>query len=235
MGKFVVLQNIKSESYEHFNGARGKVISEQNDGRWGVQLVDKTMAHLKPISCGPVNLQVLVSSDDDDDVRGGRSGGSSVDINVVVNLVRQNPMYTLAALKPGVYVIGMKDQFNVHDLPAHPLCNQVQYVADEMGFVLFDKTNTRGGGGDGGGAAAAGGTGAASGGDGGGSASSLDSFGPYFIEQYVLMEMLSKQEVAQNVLDYYAEHKGKLERGLEKYDETQGKGFICWRFVMRGS
>ena len=37
-------------------------------------------------------------------------------------------------------MIGMKDQFNKHDLPAHPLHDQVQYIADEMGFVLFDRS-----------------------------------------------------------------------------------------------
>ena len=46
------------------------------------------------------------------------------------------------------------------------------------------------------------------------------------------MEVLSKQEVAQNVLDYYCNHKDVLERGLESYDEKQGKGFICWRFLV---
>ena len=59
----------------------------------------------------------------------------------------------------------------------------------------------------------------------------VDSFGPYFIEQYILMEVLSKQEVAQNVLDYYVSQKEKLQRGVERYGEAQGKGFICWRFI----
>ena len=60
---------------------------------------------------------------------------------------------------------------------------------------------------------------------------SIDDFGPYFIEQYILMEVLSKQEVAQNVMDYYVHQKEKLQQGLDKYSETQGKGFICWRFI----
>jgi hypothetical protein len=33
----------------------------------------------------------------------------------------------------------MKDQFNMHDLPAHPLASRIQYIADEMGFILYDK------------------------------------------------------------------------------------------------
>ena len=33
----------------------------------------------------------------------------------------------------------MKDQFNVHDLPTHPLREHVHYIADEMGFILFDR------------------------------------------------------------------------------------------------
>ena len=59
----------------------------------------------------------------------------------------------------------------------------------------------------------------------------LDSLGPYFIENYILLEVLSKQEVAQNVLEYYVYHKEKLQRSLESYSEAQGKGFICWRFL----
>ena len=46
------------------------------------------------------------------------------------------------------------------------------------------------------------------------------------------MEVLSKHEIAQNVLTYYSKHKETLQRGLESYQETQGKGFICWRFLM---
>jgi hypothetical protein len=149
------------------------------------------------------------------------SGGSAADgagstgakemgelgIQVLINNIRQSPQYTLAALQKGIYVIGMKDQFNIHDLPGHPMQGEIQYVADEMGFVLFDKAAP-------------------------GSNSSVDTFGPYFIEQYVLMEVLSKQEVAQNVIDYYVHNKDKLQQGLEKYTEAQGKGFICWRFVV---
>jgi hypothetical protein len=46
------------------------------------------------------------------------------------------------------------------------------------------------------------------------------------------MEVLSKQEVAQNVLDYYVHRKEDLSAGLESYDELQGGGFVCWRFLM---
>lgn len=126
-----------------------------------------------------------------------------LNVEVLVNCVRQNPQYTLAALRRGVYIIGMKDQFNVHDLPSTPLHDHVQYVADELGFVLFDRSDSH----------------------------SVDRFGPYFIEQYLIMEALSKQEVAQNVLDYYVNHKERLERGVQNYGEVQGKGFICWRFI----
>jgi len=136
----------------------------------------------------------------------GPSAGAEAELGVetLENKIRQSPLYTLAALSEGVYVIGMKDQFNIHDLPAHPLANQIQYVADEMGFILYDKNEK---------------------------SANIDDFGPYFIEQYILMELLSKQEVAQNVLDYYLHQKDKLQRGFEKYEETQGKGFICWRFI----
>eukprot|EP00957_Ditylum_brightwellii_P110204 8405999-Ditylum_brightwellii.AAC.1 len=73
-----------------------------------------------------------------------------------------------------------------------------------MGFILYDKTESN----------------------------SVDQFGPYFVEQYMLMEVLSKQEVAQNVLDYYCKHKEKLDRCLQHYSGAQGKGFVCWRFLI---
>jgi hypothetical protein len=60
----------------------------------------------------------------------------------------------------------------------------------------------------------------------------LDEFGPYCVEPYVLMEALAKQEVAANVLDYYANHRAKLDAGLAAYGEAQGAGFVCWRFLM---
>ena len=130
-------------------------------------------------------------------------------IKVIKNKVGQNAKYTLAAIKEGVYIIGMKDQFNIHDLKSQPLHRRVQHIVDDVGFVLFDR-NQEG-------------------------PVSVDAFGPYFIEQYVLMEMLSKQEVAQNVLDYFVNHKHKLEQGLQSYSGAQGKGFICWRFVVSES
>ena len=91
------------------------------------------------------------------------------------------------------------------------MCEHVQYVADECGFVLYDRSS-------GGGETPRG-------------SRSVDTFGPYFIEQYILMEVLSKQEVAQNVLEYYAMHKDKLQQGVANYSEAQGKGFVCWRFI----
>jgi hypothetical protein len=135
---------------------------------------------------------------------GDLEASDQLGIKIKVNNIRQNPQYTIAALQQGVYVIGMKDQFNIHDLQGHPLHERIQYIADEHGFVLFDRTSGR----------------------------SVDSFGPYFVEQYIMMEALSKHEVAQNVLEYYCNHKEQLQRGLEQYNETKGKGFICWRFLM---
>lgn len=135
-----------------------------------------------------------------------QSNGQPLDFSYLVetNFVRQNPQYTIAALEPGVYVIGMKDQFNLYDLQMQTLGKHIQYIVDETGFVLYDSTASR----------------------------SVDTFGPYFIEQYLLMELLSKQEVAQNVLDYYVKNKEVLQRGLDRYDEKQGKGFVCWRFLI---
>ena len=128
----------------------------------------------------------------------------SLSVVVKSNLIRPSPHYSMAAVKPGVYVIGMKDQFNRFDVFTNPLCDAVQYVTDEMGLVLFDRTNSK----------------------------RLDVFGPYFIETYILMEVLSKQEVAQNVISYFCKNRDLLQRALDGYDEQQGKGFICWRFLM---
>jgi hypothetical protein len=136
----------------------------------------------------------------------GSEGHPSIQDSIQVNInhVRQNPQYTIAAVEPGIYVIGMKDQFNSFDLKMQRLRKHVQYIVDEIGFVLFDRTASQ----------------------------SVDDFGPYFIEQYIIMELLSKHEVAQNVLDYYRDHKMTLQRGLSSYDEKQGKGFVCWRFLI---
>ena len=136
------------------------------------------------------------------------AAAAQLSIQLVHSHVRQNPQYTLAALSQGCYVIGMKDQFNPHDLPAHALAKHVQYVADEMGFVLC-------GGGGGGGT----------------TSKSVDGLGPYSIEQAILMEVLSKNEVAQNVLEYYVHKKEVLQLGVNNYNEAQGKGYICWRFI----
>ena len=122
--------------------------------------------------------------------------------------IRQSPQYSLAAVCEGVYVIGMKSQLNTFELEASGIFPDISYVVDEVGFVLYERERDPA------------------------VARSVDSFGPYFIEQYILMDVLSKQEVAQNVMDYYANHKDRLEECLTKYDETQGKGFICWRFIV---
>lgn len=129
------------------------------------------------------------------------------DIQVPVNYVTQHPLYTVAGLQEGVYVIGMKDQFNRFEVQDHPLFEKIQYVFDEMGFILYDKPTER----------------------------NVNSFGPYFIENYILLEVLSKQEIAKNVMDYYSNHIETIQRGLSSYDEKQGKGFICWRFLINES
>ena len=48
---------------------------------------------------------------------------------------------------------------------------------------------------------------------------------------YIIMDTLSKHEVAHNVLDYYLNRRDKLERGVARYAEAQGQGFVCWRFI----
>ena len=124
-------------------------------------------------------------------------------VKVLANNIRQTPLYSIAAIREGVYIIGMKDQFNIHDMQSNPIAPKIEYVTDEMGFVLYDKSTAK----------------------------SVDAFGPYFIEQYIVMEVLSKHEVAQNVMEYYVSHKEKLQSALDQYNEEQGKGFICWRFI----
>jgi hypothetical protein len=141
---------------------------------------------------------------DEEESAGSSPMSDSCEAEVLINHVRQNPQYTVAGIREGVFLIGMKDQFNKHDLPNHPLQSHIQFVADEMGFILVDKTGTAG--------------------------KNVNSFGPYCIDLYMIMELLSKQEIAQTVIDYYEKQREKLQRGVERYSEAQGKGFICWRF-----
>ena len=174
--------------------------------------------------------------------RPSQDASAQLGVEVLTSYIRQNPQYTLAALSEGCYIIGMKDQFNMYashlrqpppahtsaaltspsrlnhplaclpaplfryDLPMSPFLHHIEYIADENGFVLYCKEGTA-------------------------MERSIDSFGPYYVEQYLLMEVLSKQEVAQNVLDYYVNRKEKLQQGVQRFDEAQGKGFICWRFI----
>eukprot|EP01094_Clydonella_sp_ATCC50884_P018479 TRINITY_DN341_c0_g1_i1.p1 TRINITY_DN341_c0_g1~~TRINITY_DN341_c0_g1_i1.p1 ORF type:complete len:2401 (-),score=1116.71 TRINITY_DN341_c0_g1_i1:178-7182(-) len=209
VGQSVGLRDLGGE----LDGRCGRITGRTGDGRWEVQLAESG----EPVSVSVDNLRLsgsLTSS------TAGHAEGhvsseasdamSQLSIDIHTNYIRQNPQYSLVGLSKGVYVIGMKDQFNKYDLPASPLHEYAQYAADDHGFVLFDRTEAEGG-------------------------RSVDSFGPYFVEQYILMEVLSKQEVAQNVLDYYVHHKAKLQSSLETYGAVQGQGFICWRFVMNDS
>merc|ERR1712167_357005 len=61
-----------------------------------------------------------------------------LEMDIVMNHVKQSPLYSLAAIQEGIYVIGMKDQFNIHDLPYNPMRDTIKYVADDMGFILYD-------------------------------------------------------------------------------------------------
>jgi hypothetical protein len=209
--EFAVGQLVELHSYvklTEYNGQRGKIVG-YNDfrGLWTVELeLDQSEIETRTCYMQAVRPTAPAASADSDDEP---LLPPLPQLKIIANFLRQNPLYSLAALQEGVYVIGMKDQFNVHDLHHSPLRDRVQYIVDEMGFVLFDRT-------------AAG-------------SKSVDSFGPYFIEQYILMEVLSKQEVAQNVLDYYVNHKHTLQDSLAGYSEEQGKGFICWRFLMKDS
>ena len=67
---------------------------------------------------------------------GGADGGAALGLEVLFNHVRVAPQYSLAALRPGVFVLGMKEQLTVHDLPSHPLQEQVQCVTVRGGGGL---------------------------------------------------------------------------------------------------
>jgi len=194
---FDIGQTVVIHSSVNHDGKRGRIVSEgKKEGSWCVRvsLSDKKEDTLL---VKEENLKIATVGERDSTV-------GQLDIKVRLNHIREHPQYTIAALKPGAYVIGIKDQFNVHDLRGTPLQEHIQYISDEMGFILYDKTESN----------------------------SVDQFGPYFVEQYMLMEVLSKQEVAQNVLDYYCKHKEKLDRCLQHYSGAQGKGFVCWRFLI---
>lgn len=201
VGKLVKIHGLAKDLYAPLNGQYGHIVpqTKPKEDRVGVKFFDGKSRTV------PIGNVELVTADDGDAVQ-------QLDLRVVRRHIRQNPLYTVAGLQPGVFVIGMKDQFNIHDLKSHYYHKEIQYIADDMGFVLFDRRDE---------AASA--------------KPSVDSFGPYFVEQYMLMEVLSKSEVAGNMLEYYANHKERLQQCLELYDEKQGKGFICWRFVMQMS
>jgi hypothetical protein len=207
VGQSVILQNFVNAV--HNNGLRGTVVSQGADGTWSVRIDPPQPSSGNVIKCRSDKIHVIGSSASAASEAPAASAVSEPlpQLKILINQVRQNPQYTLAALQEGVYVVGMKDQFNVHDLKQSPLRSCIRYIVDDMGFVLFDSAAE--------------------------SSKSVDSFGPYFIEQYILMEVLSKQEVAQNVLDYYVNHKRTLQESLCAYSEEQGKGFICWRFLMK--
>jgi hypothetical protein len=198
------------QSVQH-NGKTGKITEFVGEGVWAVKLdlPPSTILRIRSDKIHAIGPSAPVSSD----VSARSPVSADVEplpqLKILINHIRQNPQYTLAALQEGVYVIGMKDQFNAHGLKHSPLAGCIQYIVDDMGFVLYDRTAA--------------------------SSKSVDQFGPYFIEQYILMEALSKQEVAQNVLDYYVNHKQALQDSLSGYSEEQGKGFICWRFLMKDS
>ena len=82
-----------------------------------------------------------------DGAGGGAAGGAALGLEVLFNHVRVAPQYSLAALRPGVFLLGMKEQLTVHDLPSHPLYDQVS-TAPRRGRV---RVCAGGGGGGGGG------------------------------------------------------------------------------------
>jgi hypothetical protein len=201
-GKKSVITVYPTLQFLYSHHIHGTYINEEVKGCF--QTIDKDPARFCERFLGSADTALTQSKETYLRLNGDSKSTSDFDIQVIVNYVRQNPQYTIAALRQGIYVIGTKDQFNIHDIMGHPLRDHIIYIADDVGFILFDKMNEK----------------------------SVDNFGPYCVEQYILLELLSKHEIAQNVLNYYCSKKELLERGIENYTEKQGKGFICWRFLM---
>merc|ERR1712232_576356 len=44
--------------------------------------------------------------------------------------IKQNSQFSLVGIRPGIYLIGMKDQFNIHDRANHPMCGMLKYAVD---------------------------------------------------------------------------------------------------------
>ena len=67
----------------------------------------------------------------------GEGAVEQLNISVMSNFIRQNPQYTMAAIERGVYIIGMKDQFNIHDLKQNLMEDHVQYVTPLLNPTLL--------------------------------------------------------------------------------------------------
>lgn len=229
IGAEVVLHSLRR--LPRLNGRHGVIIGTADNGCWSIRLNPveegsasaKAQRASKPVDIPHENISVVRSSDPDSGAVGGAGGGAAaeattdrkleamrqLEVNVFINFVRQQPLFSLAAVGEGNFVIGMKNQFNSFDLRSYPmpLQERIAYVTDDHGFVLLDRTAKT-------------------------ATPDIESFGPYFVENYVLLDALSKHEVAQNVLEYYVHHNDALRASLASYSGTQGPGFICWRFVM---
>lgn len=99
-------------------------------------------------------------------------GGEGLKVKVHWNYVRQSPQYTIAALERGIYIIGTKDQFNSWDIVTSPVCENVLYVLDEVGFVLFDSTRS----------------------------TSVDDMSPYFIENYLCTSRVFRETLSPHLV-----------------------------------
>lgn len=76
----------------------------------------------------------------------------------------------------GVFIIGMKNQFSKYDIEQFELHDEVHFISDEIGEILYwnkmkmvDKLEDT----------------------------------PYSLNLYILLEKLTKQELALNVINYY--------------------------------
>lgn len=87
-----------------------------------------------------------------------------------------NPQFTLLCMGKGVFIIGMKNQFSKYDIEQFELHDEVHFISDEIGEILYwnkmkmvDKLEDT----------------------------------PYSLNLYILLEKLTKQELALNVINYY--------------------------------
>jgi hypothetical protein len=106
VGKTVVMHGLNSAE---LNGQRGEIVGRGNtEGRWGVRPAGAE-ATSRLLSIKAANLQLVaaaaaaVGSPGAWKAAQGQRAVEALKVKVLTNFIRQNPQYTLAALRKGVY------------------------------------------------------------------------------------------------------------------------------------